>query len=33
MKTNRNTFVNKIAKAHYFLVKASENNFCVQIEM
>ena len=33
MKRNQNTFVNKIVKNHYFLVKASKNNFCVKIEI
>ena len=33
MKTNLNTFVNKFVKKHSFLVKASENNFCAQIEI
>ena len=28
MKMNQNTFVNKIVTIHYFLVKASKNNFC-----
>ena len=30
---NQNTFVNKIIKIHYFLVKVSKNNFCAQIEI
>ena len=33
MKMNLNTFVNKIVKIHYFLVKANKNNFCTQIEI
>ena len=33
MKINQNTFVNKIVKIHYFLVKTSENNLCAQIEI
>ena len=33
MKMNINTFVNKIVKIHYFLVKASKNNFFAQIEI
>ena len=33
MKMNLNTFVNKIVKIHYFLVKVSKNNFCPQIEI
>ena len=28
---NQNTFVNKIVKYHYFIVKVSKNNFCAQI--
>ena len=33
MKTNWNIFINKIVKIHSFLVKASKNNFCTQIEI
>ena len=33
MKMNLNTFVNKIVKIHYFLVKASKNNFCAKFEI
>ena len=33
MKMNQNTFVNKVVKNHYFLVKASKNNFCTQIKI
>ena len=33
MKIKWNTFVNIIVKIHYFLVKASKNNFCAQIEI
>ena len=33
MKMNLNIFVNKIVKTQYFLVKASKNNFCAQIEI
>ena len=31
MKMNQNTFVNKIVKYHYLIVKVSKNNFCAQI--
>ena len=30
---NQNTFLNKIVKIHSFLVKASKNNFCIQIKI
>ena len=30
---NLNAFVNKIVKIHYFIVKASKNNFYTQIEI
>ena len=33
MKMNQNTFINKIVKIHYFIVKASKNNFWAQIEI
>ena len=33
MKINQNTFLNKIVKIHSFMVKASKNNFCYQIEI
>ena len=33
MKINLNTFVNKIEKINYFLLKASKNNFYAQIEI
>ena len=33
MKMNQNTFVNKIVKNHYFIVKTSKNNLCAQIEI
>ena len=33
MKMNRNTFVNKIVKIHYFMIKGSKNHFYYLIEI